>query len=144
MKNFGLFCGALVVSVFLFAVGILYNLGKSLWKFLRYWYYIFYQLCIVFKYLFTKTNQNGWFKLAYAQDLMWNVVAGEFLEDVVTNREKTMFGRGDISVSASTGKEVADNEIAKRGEWFVKWLDRLFKEPGHCINAWNKWLDKYE
>ena len=143
MKNFILFLNAVLVSVFLIPIGLVYNIGKSIYKVLKYWYYILFQLIVVFKYLSTRKGLNIWFKLAYTQDLLWNVIAGEFLEDIVTNRENTYFGKGNITVSASTGKEVFDKQLAKRGKWFTKMLDKRFKEPSHCLNAWMKWSKEY-
>lgn len=142
MKNLKLFFSAILVSIFLIPTGLVYNIGKSIYKVLKYWYYILFQLVVVVKYLSTKKRLNFWFKLAYAQDLLWNVIAGELLEDVVTNRENTYFGKGNITVSASTGKEVFENQLAMRGKWFTKMLDKSFKEKHHCLNAWTKWIEE--
>lgn len=142
MKNLKLLGGAILVSLFLIPIGIIWNLGKSIYNLLKYWFFILVQLFVVFRYLLTRQKVDFFFKIAYSLDLIWNVTAGEFLEDCLTNNEQTKFGQGNITVSASTGKEVESGDIAKRGRWFVSWLDRIFNEKDHCLNAWNKWKAK--
>jgi len=142
MRDLLLFIGALFVSSFLIPIGIIYNLGKSIFNFLKYWYFVFKQTYIAFRYLFSKQDKSTLFKLAHVQDLMWNVYAGEFLEDIITDVENTQFGKGDLTVSASVGEIESRFKTAKRGKWFSKFLDFLFKEPNHCYNAWNKYIKK--
>jgi hypothetical protein len=143
MNNLKLFLGACLVSIVLIPIGIVWNLGKSIYNFFKYWYFIGFQIVITFKYLLTKKGQPFLYKGAFAQDLLWNVTAGEFLEDCFTDNENTMFGKAKITVSASTGKEILNGAIVKRGEWFPKWLNRRFKEDRHCENAWIEWIEEH-
>lgn len=142
MKDFLLFIGAFVVSLFLIPIGIIYNIGKSIYNFFKYWYFIIYQSYKAIKHLTKKTDKSIMFNLAYCQDLMWNAFAGEFIEDLITDEEITYFGKGDVTISASVGEIENRNRTAKRGKWFSKFLDTVFKENKHCLNAWFKFIDK--
>ena len=143
MKNFKLFIIACFISVILTIIGIPYNIIKSLLSkgianLFKYWLNFFTQVYHAFRYLFSRIlRQNFWFTLAFFQDLMWNVVAGEFLEDIFTWEENTAYGMGKVSVSGATGRQEIRGKLNPTGIWFSKLLDRFFKEYKHCVNAWN-------
>lgn len=148
MKNFKLFLLACFITVILTIIGIPYNIGKSLLtkgiaNILKYWLNFFVQVYHAFRYLFSRIfRQNFWFTLAFFQDLMWNVVAGEFLEDIFTWEEVTAYGMGQVSVSGATGRQELRGKLTLKGKWFSKLLDKFFKEYKHCINAWNLIKDR--
>lgn len=82
--------------------------------------------------------------IAKAIDKLGNVLAGEMIEDIITPIEKTYFGLGEFTISASTGYLVAlhkknINALNPRGIWFSNALNKVFDEEQHCLSAyWNE------
>ena len=90
-----------------------------------------YQLWNVVKYFLNKS--------AVAIDLFGNVAGGEFVEDFVTAKEDTWYGRGDRTVSAATGELEFDGNLNKKGIWFTELLSKALGK-NHSIDAYKKEL----
>src|SRR3990167_3851224 len=112
-----LFLSSILVFGLISALGILYNLGKSIYEsfqikfwtgifsFIKYWLRFIYQIWNVVKYYLLH--------MAISFDLFGNVSGGEMIEDCVTAKEDTLYGRGNWTVSASTGKLEMDGDLNK-------------------------------
>lgn len=136
-----LLIGAIIVTIIVVPAGILYNIGKAvynalkvkpfkaIWIIIRYWLKIIYQLWNAVKYLITKT--------AISLDLVWNATSGEMIEDFVTPKEETLYGNGNVTVSAATGNLEATSELNKTGKGFSKFLTKVLGQE-HCLKAWQK------
>ena len=140
-KEFGAI-GSLIFAIFaiiiFLPIGIIYSFGHSIYKskgyklgkffklFFSYWLNMLYQTWEVVKFLIHS--------VAFALDLYGNVIAGELIEDIVTKRESTNFGKGKWSISAATGLELEKNQLTKAGKWFNRILSKSF-EPDHTSNA---------
>jgi hypothetical protein len=134
-----LLISAVIVFGLVSFLGVLYNLWKSIhdiWKlkpikaikrFIIYWLKFIYQIWNVCKYYMEHT--------AIAIDLFGNVAAGEMIEDCVTRQEQTLYGLGNWTVSAATGREEYYNKLTKTGKWFSKVLSKVLG-ANHCINAY--------
>ena len=138
-----LLVGAVIITVFLIPLGILHNFVKSLigcfrlkfwqglWKFVKYWLMILYQIWNVVKYFMVK--------IAIALDLLWNATSGELVEDCVTSSEVTLYGRGNVTVSAATGELEEDKRLNNVGKGFSNFLS-LALDENHCARAYKKLL----
>lgn len=108
---------------------------KRFWKgiahFFIYLIYVTYQIWNAIKYIFLH--------IAIGVDLLGNVTCGEAIEDLVTNEEKTMYGRGDITISTATGELEYHNKLNKLGLNFSKVLSKIL-DPNHCIESYKRWL----
>lgn len=146
MKEFKplmLLVGAVLITVFLVPLGILHNFVKSLigcfrlkfwkglWKFVKYWLMVLYQLWCSVKYLMVR--------LAVVLDMIWNATSGELVEDCVTSVELTLYGRGDITISAATGELEDDDKLNNVGKGFSDFLS-IALEDDHCKKAYKKLL----
>lgn len=131
------FIGAIVVTILLLPIGFIYSLGYSIWLTVtvKRW-----QAFFMFWWRFT----DGMFaaigymlhSIAYGLDLMWNV-NGEIIEDIITHEEHTEFSKKNIPVSASTGKLELEGKLNPRGKRFSKFLNIIFGQKAHAIDAWN-------
>lgn len=142
---FLLLIGAIIAFGLLSALGALYNLGKAIyesfqlkfwkgmWHFIKYWLRVAYQFWNVLKYYMLHT--------AIALDLIGNVAGGEIIEDCVTSEEETLYGRGDVTVSAATGELEVKGKLNKTGKWFT-WLLSKLLGPKHSIQAYLSQLRK--
>lgn len=129
--------GAIIVSLLLLPIGFIYSLGYSIWLSItiKKWYAFF---------LFWWRFVDGMFaaigymlhSIAYGLDLMWNV-NGEIIEDIITHEEHTEFSKKNIPVSASTGKLELEGKLNPRGKCFSKFLNMVFGQKAHAIDAWN-------
>lgn len=136
-----LLIGAVIVTVLLVPLGIVFNIGyaiylafrlkpvRAIWCIIRYWLKLFYQVWNAIKYLLTK--------LAISLDLVWNATSGEMIEECVTTQEKTLYGNGNVTVSAATGNLEAGDHLNKTGKSFAKFLSKVLG-PEHCLKAWEK------
>lgn len=139
-----LLTGAILITIFLVPFGIVYNIGKAIYHALKlkpifaigyvikYWLKILYQLWNVVKYIMVR--------IAVALDLIWNATSGEMIEDFVTTKEETFYGRGNVTVSAATGnlEELKElNDPHGIGLKFSNFLSKTLGEK-HCIEAWKK------
>lgn len=78
-------------------------------------------------------------KIAIALDLLWNATSGELVEDCVTSSEITLYGRGNVTVSAATGELEGDNRLNKVGKGFSAFLS-VTLDDNHCARAYKKLL----
>lgn len=134
-----LFLSAILVFGIISALGILYNIGKAIYEcltlkplkaiksFVIYWLRFIYQIWNVIKYYLLHS--------AIAFDLFGNVAGGELIEDCVTAKEETLYGRGDMTVSAATGQLEMYNNLNKTGKWFTRMLSKALGQ-GHSVNAY--------
>lgn len=73
---------------------------------------------------------------AFITDVKANVEMGEFFEYFFANeRGLTSFGR-PVSISACIGELIVCGNFNEKYNWFVDYLDKIFREPNHCINAY--------
>jgi hypothetical protein len=70
------------------------------------------------------------YHIGYTQDLMWNIY-GEAIEDVTTAKEDTLFGKKNVTVSTSIGKEEIDNKLVPSGKNISKVLNVAFNQKQH-------------
>lgn len=140
-----LFLSSILVFTLVSALGIVYNIGKAIYdccrlkpitaitSFIKYWLRFTYQIWNVIKYYLLH--------MAIAFDLFGNVAGGELIEDCVTAKENTLYGKGDWTVSASTGKLEIDNDLNKTGRWFTALLTKVLGQ-GHSVQAYLSELKK--
>lgn len=135
---------AIIVSLILWPVGILYSLGYSIWLTLtlKKWY-AFFQFWWRLIDGIAASIGHMLFEMAYALDLTWNV-NGEILEDCITAEENTNFSKKNIAVSSSTGKLEIDGKLNKTGLKFTKLLNFFFGQKRHAIDSWNFYKAKEE
>lgn len=146
LKNLVLLVLAVIVSVPLLPIGLIWNIGKPIFHIHKggfkkiaknwfvYWFKLIYQLYVVVGYLA--------YHVAVSIDLLWNAFSGEFIEDCITAEEDTLFGQGDATVSESTGELVNDGKLNKTGKGFDKFLDKVFFENNHALNAYKKRINR--
>lgn len=72
---------------------------------------------------------------AIALDLFGNVAGGEMIEDCVTTREDTLYGKGNWTVSAATGKEEQEGFLVPFGKKFTFMLSKVLGQ-GHSVDAY--------
>lgn len=75
------------------------------------------------------------YQIGYSQDLMWNVY-GEAIEDVTTAKEDTLFGKKNVTVSTSVGKEEYTGKLTPSGKKISKILNITFNQKQHAIDSW--------
>lgn len=75
------------------------------------------------------------YQIGYSQDLMWNVY-GEAIEDVTTAKEDTLFGKKNVTVSTSVGKEEYTGKLTPSGKKVSKVLNLAFNQKQHSIDSW--------
>jgi hypothetical protein len=81
-------------------------------------------------------KRTYWYMRAFIIDVKANVTMGEFFECFFAQqRGLTSFGR-PVSISACIGELIVYENFKKKYEWFSKFLDFLFNEPNHCVNAY--------
>ncbi len=141
MKNFLLLISALFLFLTFFVFGIIgtYFLGifyfwqnRNFIKMFTLPFIIIYQILKSVNYLF--------YHLALTLDLIGNATAGEVIEKIVTNEKNTLFGEGDVTISASIGKLEYENQLNKRGVFFTNLLSKVF-EQNHSILAYQEYLE---
>ena len=143
-----LLLGALIVFGTISILGMIYNLVKSFYecfqvkfwkgviKFILYWLNVLYQTWNAIKGLLVDEG------LAIFLDIFANATGGEMCEDCCTTRENTWFNKGNITLSASIGKEEFEGFLVKFGWRVTKLLNILGKN--HSIDAYKKELYKME
>lgn len=75
------------------------------------------------------------YQIGYTQDLMWNIY-GEAIEDVTTTKEDTLFGKKNVTVSTSIGKEEFQNKLVPSGKNISKVLNVSFNQKQHAVDSW--------
>lgn len=142
MKELGIglveLIGAILVTVLVVPIGFLYSIIYSLWltitmkkwyAFFKFWWDIIDGVAGALGHLLHN--------LAYSLDLIWNVAAGEMIEDGITAKEDTEFRKKNVTVSASTGKLEIEGELNAAGKKFSKVLNIAFGQKAHAADAWN-------
>ncbi len=143
-RNILTLTGALIISCFIFPLGTPYAVGHA----------------IVLSF---KTKRWEWFKLiirfidgifyalgyllfhtAKFLDILWNTMAGEMFEDIVTTREDTLFGVRGITISESVGKEEVSGFLVETGKKFTKGLNKIFGQSQHAADAYHLGLLRKE
>jgi len=94
---------------------------------------IIYQIWIAIKYLICQ--------IALTIDLIGNALAGELIEYIITSERNTLFGKGNVTISASVGDLELRKNLNKRGLKFTKLLSYIFEE-NHSVNAYLKYSNK--
>lgn len=90
-------------------------------------------------YLFNEKDKQRTqaFKTAYAIDVFANMTMGEFFELFFSvNRGVTLFG-DKYSLSCAIGHEMTTKNFKEKYRWFSMFLDFVFNEKDHCVNAYN-------
>jgi hypothetical protein len=131
---------AFILGAIMIPIGFLYNLGKPFYDskgkpfkermkaFVMWFLKLLYQIWV--------TVKKTFFYFGYLVDLLGNAVVGELIEDIVTHEEDTLFGRGDITISAALGHLKRDEKLNKTGLWLCKVLDFFdINHKDHCLNA---------
>lgn len=145
---FGLVIVAVIGSVLLIPLGLIHIVFKPFYDVRKHgvlysfaWWFVWmlrlvYQLWVGIKYLL--------FQIAYFIDLWGNVLFGELLEDIVTAREDTYLGKGDITISAALGDLAQTYDLNRTGIWLVRMLGKIDKN--HCKKALELWeiREKYK
>jgi hypothetical protein len=138
-----LFIVSIILSILLTGIGLIHLVLKSIlltfqlrfWigptHFILYWLFVLYQIWNVIKFYCMQS--------AIAVDLLGNVTTGEAIEDCVTAEEKTMYGRGDITISTATGELEYKGKLNKLGIKFTKVLSKVLDE-NHCIVSYKRYL----
>ena len=136
-----------IIPISLLTIGAAYTLSKPFYDYRgRPWrerllrvgkwtINVLYQTWVIIRYLFLVT--------AYVIDLYGNVLLGELIEDLVTDQEKTLFGLGDVTISAALGDLKKRGKLNKTGILISNVLSRLdFKHKDHCIAAYELYMFK--
>jgi len=121
-------------SLRLFVVGSLdveYRIEKGLINFYSYWKIVFVQTWYAINYIL--------FHIAKGLDYVWNATAGELFEEVLCTEEKTLYGKGEVTVSCATGKEESRFKLTSIGGKFTKLLNAFFHQKNHCLTAWEEY-----
>lgn len=142
MKEFGMgileLLGAIIVTILITGFGFAYSLGYSIWLTitLKKWYAFFLFWWKLIDGIFAALGYmlHG---IAYGLDLIWNVVAGEMIEDTITAKEDTEFAKKNVTVSASTGKLEIERKLNGTGKKFSKVLNFAFGQKAHAKDSWN-------
>lgn len=83
--------------------------------------------------------------IGFIIDLYGNVFLGELIEDFVTAEEITLFGKGDITISAALGDLKRRGRLNNTGLYLCKILNMLdAKHEDHCLAAYEMYVFKKE
>jgi hypothetical protein len=88
-------------------------------------------------------------EIARTLDLIGNVAAGEMIEDIITYKEKTFFGIGDITISAAIGylvdcyKNGDLKALNKTGLWLSRSLNKSFNEEEHSWWSFQREIEEH-
>lgn len=138
-----LFIASIILSVLFTGIGLIHLAVKSIYltfqkrfwigplHFILYWLFVVYQIWNVIKFFFMQS--------AIAVDLLGNVTTGEAIEDMVTYEEKTMYGRGDITISTATGELEYKGKLNKLGMKFTRFLS-IVLDKDHCVVSYKRYL----
>ena len=129
------FVAAVIVSIPTLVIGIPWTIVAAFYKApvkkgFKYLWDLFIAILTVVAYLIEH--------VAIALDILWNVAAGEMLEDIFSKGGHTTFGSPHITVSGSIGKLKLDDNLTKFGLWFDEVLSFVFNEKEHGVNAYHK------
>jgi hypothetical protein len=136
IRGLAVFIGSTIVSILVLWFLFLYSFGYSIWltvtfkdwkAFFKFWWRLIDGTLSVVGYIL--------YHIGYAQDLLWNV-NGEAIEDVVTTKEDTQFGKKNVSVSAAIGKQEIDGDVTYSGKVFSEILNVVFWQKQHAKDSW--------
>ena len=139
LKSLLALIGAIIVSIPMFTLGVLYMVFYGLYMskrakkenriiyFLKFCWRIFDGFLAGLGHMI--------YQVGYTLDLWWNVF-GELLEDCITHEENTTFTEPNVSVSASVGKLEIDKKLNKTGKFLSKLLNFAFQQSSHAKGAW--------
>jgi hypothetical protein len=136
---------AVLLGVIAIPIGVLYTLSKPFYDhkskpfkkrmiyFFTWILRILYQVWVVIRY--------SMFQVAYILDILSNVLVGELIEDIITHKENTMLGNGDISISAAIGDIKKDKKALNgRGLLLDKILSKIDQtHEDHCGASIKLW-----
>lgn len=129
-----------IIPVSTLTIGAAYTLSKPFydyrgrpWK--ERWFRIgkwvlnvLYQTWVVIRHVFLFVG--------YVVDLYGNVLLGELIEDLVTAEEDTLFGVGNVTISAALGDLKRKGRLNHLGLWICNMLSALDpNHEDHCIAA---------
>lgn len=128
---------SLIVFTPVIAIGILYNLVYPIYMGIKHRSFSLFRH-IVWRLIngtFATLGNAMYDGVSIKWDEMGNVW-GEWLEDVLTDKEKTTFGDKNTTISASIGylehKQI-NFKIAKK---LSNLLNKVFREKRHCLGSW--------
>lgn len=103
--------------------------GERLYRVGRWILNVLYQTWIVIS--------KAFLFIAYTIDLYANVLLGELIEDLVTAEEYTLFGLGDVTISAALGELKYRGRLNNTGLFLCKILSAVdLKHKDHCLAAY--------
>lgn len=143
------FIGGLILFILVSPFGFLWGwVGKPIYEMIKgkeNWKESLYRIWDYFKRFVVelwKTIDRMFYYMALVIDYLGNVIAGELLEDTITPREITLFGVGGCPISASIGElEYYGYPMTKFGKNLSLYLNKIFKEEAHCINAYKAYIE---
>lgn len=127
---------AIFLATTLIPIGFLYSVliepffHKNFKKVIKYFEGFFYGIWFVV----THTLHS----IAFSIDVLGNIIIGELIEKLVTNKKNTWFGKKEHSISQSMGYLEYYNKLNKFGKFFNKLLSIIFGE-NHSINAFKNY-----
>ena len=127
---------AIISAVVLFPIGFFYSILIEPFirnepnKVFKYFNKFFYGIWFVF----THTLHS----VAFAIDILGNIIVGELIEKLITNQKNTWFGMSNHSISQSIGFLEKYEFLNKRGIWLSNFLNKIFGKK-HCINAFENY-----
>jgi len=133
------FIGALILASFLFIFGFLYNFIRPIVIFKRIGGKKATKEAFLFVFEFIKELINSIFfilhVLALLIDKLGNVIVGYLIQDIISSEKNSLFGKANVTVSASTGELTKKGKINKAGVLFNKMLDVVFGK-NHSTTAY--------
>jgi hypothetical protein len=142
MREFGIgivvLIASIIVSAIVLPLGFVYGIGHSIFfSFKKRDPRIFFiQMWVTIDGFFAGLG-HVLYHVGLGQDIQWNVVSGELLEDMITPKEDTTFRDKTYPVSASVGKLEIDQDLNKYGRFSSRVLNIVFMQKQHARDAWN-------
>lgn len=131
---------AVIAGALFIPIGLLYTLLKPFYDYKRKKFFARLKQAAIwfFKVLYQLWNtiKKAFYFIGYVIDLIGNALVGELIEDIVTAKEDTLLGKGDITISAALGDLKSKGQLNGRGLWICKVLSFLDpKHIDHCAAA---------
>lgn len=124
---------AVILSAILFPIGLVFNICQLV--VLRLGFFRFVWLFILETY---KIVLDLFEKIAVIIDRYGNVIlSGLFIKIFIknTHNKKTLFGKSEVTISASLGHALTNFYLNGKGLKFCKFIDKVFGK-NHCILAY--------
>jgi len=123
------FIAAVILSVFLLPIGIFYNI-------ITFWKKSSMKMPFLFVTAFFIEIYNLFHTLAVFIDRLGNIILGKIFRDCfIKNKELDLgFGRFGITISASFGMNLTNENLTKKGLKLSLFIDSIFGAK-HCVNA---------